>query len=117
MFNNIISWQPLFEELIIDINQNLPKEKIAFKIHLSLARLIESVAINAGVKKIAFSGGVMQNALLVDLLIDTLSDKFELFFHQQLSPNDECISFGQLAYMQLNLKTVSNTLKKTEQII
>jgi len=117
MFNNIISWQPLFEELIIDINQNLPKEKIAFKIHLSLARLIESVAINAGVKKIAFSGGVMQNALLVDLLIDTLSDKFELFFHQQLSPNDECISFGQLAYMHHNLKTISNTLKKTEQII
>ncbi|MBK8087870.1 MAG: hypothetical protein IPK31_07945 [Chitinophagaceae bacterium] len=44
----------------------------------------------------------MQNALLVDLLTDRLKENYELFFHQQLSPNDECISFGQLAFVHFS---------------
>jgi hypothetical protein len=39
-----------------------------------------------------------KNALLVDLLVRHLSKDFHLYFHRQLSPNDENISFGQLNY-------------------
>ena len=49
----------------------------------------------------AFSGGVFQNALLVDFIIELLQHKKQLFFHQQLSPNDECIGFGQLAWYNI----------------
>jgi hydrogenase maturation protein HypF len=39
----------------------------------------------------------MQNGLLVDMIIDQMGSKYRLYFHKDLSPNDECISFGQLA--------------------
>jgi hydrogenase maturation protein HypF len=35
------------------------------------------------VKELAFSGGVWQNALLVDLAIDVLGEKFSLHFHEK----------------------------------
>ena len=111
---NKIDWQRMTEQLISDVKQHVPKETIAYKVHLSLVKLVEQIALNAGLKRIAFSGGVMQNTLLVDLLIDQLTDKFELFFHQQLSPNDECISFGQLAFVHFSSATENKILLKAE---
>ena len=43
----------------------------------------------------------MQNAYLVDKIIENLGEKYRLFFHRQLSPNDENIALGQLAYHYL----------------
>jgi len=86
----------LFQEIIEDILKKKNKEEIAFKFHLTLIKIIENIAQKHSFQKIAFSGGVWQNALLVDLTIEKLSQEFELYFHKQLSPNDENISFGQL---------------------
>ena len=72
--------------------------QIAAKFHISLVNLIGHEAEKQEVKKIAFSGGVFQNALLIDLIITLLQDDFELIFHQRLSANDENISYGQLAW-------------------
>lgn len=103
------SWGPLSkpEEYMARVVQGLqnriPVERIAFQFHRSLVDWIEHVARTHGLKKIAFSGGVFQNALLVDLIHEQLGS-FELFFHNNLSPNDECISVGQLACHQLSLR-------------
>ena len=59
-------------------------------------QLQKKVAEKSGINKIAFSGGVFQNGILVDLIEHYLSPQYELYFHEQLSPNDENISFGQL---------------------
>lgn len=107
---NKIDWQKFTGQLVNDLIQQVPKETIAYKVHLSLAKLVEQVAAAAAVKKIAFSGGVLQNALLVDLLIEQLKENYELFFHRQLSPNDECISFGQLACVHLSSKRNNRNL-------
>jgi hydrogenase maturation protein HypF len=88
----------LIQNLVFDINKNKDRKYIAAKFHYSLVVIIKNVARNVGCKKLAFSGGVFQNSLLVDLIIHHLDKEFELFFHNQLSPNDECISFGQLFY-------------------
>ncbi|MDX5419802.1 MAG: hypothetical protein LPK09_11350, partial [Hymenobacteraceae bacterium] len=56
------------------------------------------------INKIAFSGGVFQNSLLVDLIAEKMSADFDLYFHKELPPNDECISYGQLAWMHLKYK-------------
>ncbi|HYK45183.1 MAG TPA: hypothetical protein VEV83_08450, partial [Parafilimonas sp.] len=64
----------------------------------TLAMIISKVAIKERVRKVAFSGGVFQNALLVDLVNLQLSKSFELYFHEQMPPNDECIAFGQLQH-------------------
>jgi hydrogenase maturation protein HypF len=99
-----VLWQSMLQAIVDDISNDIEKNVIAYKVHLSLARLVKQVAAEHGLRRIAFSGGVMQNALLADLLIDELSSDHKLFFHQQLSPNDECISFGQLAYFYINEK-------------
>lgn len=76
--------------------------EIGLNFHYTLIKAIEKIAEKNNVKELAFSGGVWQNALLVDLAIDVLGEKFSLNFHEKLSPNDENISFGQLNYY-LNL--------------
>lgn len=64
----------------------------------TLANLILEKAEQETVTKIAFSGGVFQNALLVGLIHHLNSGSHELYFHRELSPNDENIPFGQLMY-------------------
>ncbi|MGV3530351.1 MAG: carbamoyltransferase HypF [Flavisolibacter sp.] len=113
--NSIVHWQPVIVALLNDIANGLDKRLLAYKIHLSLARLIADVAAHFDVKKIAFSGGVFQNALLNDLVSDVLEET-ECFFHQLLSPNDECIGFGQLAFMHITEMKTATAFQKLEFI-
>jgi hydrogenase maturation protein HypF len=94
----------IINEIINDINNQLDKGKIALKFHYTLVEIVKFVAQKYQIEILAFSGGVFQNALLIDLLIEKLNKDFDLYFHQQLSPNDENISFGQLVYIENNLK-------------
>ncbi len=79
-------------------------EEIAARFHYSLAYLIHTVARQQDSRKVAFSGGVFQNALLVDMIHHQLSTEYDLYFHQQLSPNDENLSFGQLLHHHIQQK-------------
>ncbi|MCB0686737.1 MAG: hypothetical protein KDC53_09430, partial [Saprospiraceae bacterium] len=88
----------LMEQIFQDRSSGLSSGLIAFKFHNSLAHLIEKIAEKKQIKHLAFSGGVFQNSLLVDLITQRLEKNYKLFFHQEMSPNDENISFGQLAY-------------------
>jgi hydrogenase maturation protein HypF len=103
---NIIEHSVFLKEIFFDIENGIEKSIIAKKIFNSLAGLILQISDKTGVNKIAFSGGVFQNAFLVDTIIQLLSEKKQLIFHQQLSPNDECIGFGQIAYQQLLTKNI-----------
>lgn len=81
-----------------DLRNEKSVDYIAAKFHFILSLIIENMAQHLQVKKLAFSGGVFQNACLVDMIIWKLQDGYNLYFNQQLSPNDENISFGQLVY-------------------
>ena len=85
--------------------------------HYTLAKIIKEVALKGAYKKIAFSGGVFQNTLLVSMLKDILSNNFELYFHHQLSPNDENIAYGQLVsyVIENELNKRFSTNSKLEQ--
>jgi hydrogenase maturation protein HypF len=72
-------------------------EVLAARFHLFLVELIGQKARETGARKIAFSGGVFQNALLTALCIKALGAHYSLYFHRQLPPNDENIAYGQLA--------------------
>jgi hydrogenase maturation factor HypF (carbamoyltransferase family) len=50
------------------------------------------------INKLAFSGGVFQNALLVDLLIQNTKKTKTVYFQKEVSPNDEGVALGQIAY-------------------
>lgn len=96
--DGVIDWSVLINELIHDWFQKESNEVIAWKFFYSLAKAIARTSNHFFIDKIAFSGGVFQNALLVDMIIEILQHKRQLYFHQQLSPNDECISMGQVAW-------------------
>ena len=90
-----LSTRSLLASLLADLQSGKDKGYIAAKFHWSLACAIRPVAEAAGARRVAFSGGVWQNALLVDMAALALGLDFELLFHRELSPNDECIAFGQ----------------------
>ncbi|MEM7369034.1 MAG: carbamoyltransferase HypF [Bacteroidota bacterium] len=90
------------QQIIEDVRSGVKKGWIAAKFHLSLVFLIQEISKNLNIHQIAFSGGTFQNALLIDLIQLKLGQEFDLFFHRQLSPNDENISFGQLILYLVN---------------
>lgn len=107
----LLEWQPMLSAIIRDRQKGVPSEQIAASVFESLAMLVQELAIHIEVKTVAFSGGVFQNAFLVNRLKSRLQGHCRLLFHQRLSPNDECIGFGQLAYTCItNHKTI-----KTDQ--
>lgn len=99
--NNELHWSDMLSEIFTDLQNGLDTCCIAKKVFAALAAAIATVAKKYGIKKIACSGGVFQNAVLVELVTEILQTDFDLYFHKQLSPNDECIGFGQIAFSQL----------------
>ena len=96
--NGLLDWHEMILQIMKEKNENKPVEEIARKFFYSLAQLVLEVSNHFKINQLAFSGGVFQNKLLLDMIIELMQHKRELYFHQQLSPNDECISFGQIAY-------------------
>jgi hydrogenase maturation protein HypF len=99
--------QKILRGILKDIQEKREISFIAGKFHYSLVKGMEYLAREGGFRKIAFSGGVFQNALLVDLIEAHLGEAFELYFHRELSPNDESVSFGQLICYIVEKKRIS----------
>lgn len=85
-------------ELMIGANAGVETGRLAYDFHNWFVNQVKNKAEENNIEKIVFSGGVFQNSLLLHLLKERLSSEFELYFHKGLSPNDESISYGQLAY-------------------
>ncbi len=94
-------WDFFLQQFFEDIQQGTAIATICRKVLFSLARSIADCSGHFNLDQLAFSGGVFQNALLVEMVIEQLAAKKHLYFHQQLSPNDECIGFGQLACYEI----------------
>lgn len=101
--NNIIPTKLLFDKIISSQKIGIQAGEIAVNFHYTLIKSIGKIAANNKIHTLAFSGGVFQNSLLVDMIIEFLSKDFDVHLHENLSPNDENISFGQLNYY-LNIK-------------
>ena len=99
-----IATRVLLTQLVEDIRKGEPPAKIAAKFHNTLVWIVGRISEVTHLSQLAFSGGVFQNELLVDLLIHRMGKTHQLYFHRQLSPNDECISFGQLAWYYIQRK-------------
>jgi hydrogenase maturation protein HypF len=101
LYLNKIPTKVLMHGIIQDLRKGKNKDFIAARFHYSLMQLINDIAHHLNIKKITFTGGVFQNGLLVDLIYHHLDSEFDLYFHKELSPNDENVSFGQLACHQI----------------
>ena len=89
--------QTLLNNLIEDSRSN-SKEKVIENFLFTLASIILEMAKKHQIKHIALSGGVFQNTTLVDMINVLSQNQFKLYFNQELSPNDENVSFGQMMY-------------------
>ena len=116
-FDYEVATDTLLKGIIKDLALGEATELIAAKFHCSLISAIKRVAKIQDCRKIAFSGGVFQNGLLVDLIHHHLKAEFELYFHVQLSPNDENVSFGQLVCFQIEQFRELSTTKNSDKYV
>ncbi len=94
----IFSATEIIDKIYKDLKLGISKEKIIQNFLFTIAYFIIHFATKNKYEYIAFSGGVFQNSTLVDMLLELAPKKIKLYFHTNLSPNDENISFGQLMY-------------------
>lgn len=115
LYGNQIDTGIILSQIVEELVNGEYKAVIANRFHDTLVEIIKKVAQKGYFKKIAFTGGVFQNKLLVDKIIYQLSSDFTLYFHDEISANDENISFGQLAVAYIN--TLRKKTKIPEDII
>ncbi len=92
------SAKQIMSNIYKDILLGISNKTIIHNFLFTLGNYIVEFAKNNNYKHIAFSGGVFQNTTLIDMIIELAPEEIKLYFHSNLSPNDENISFGQLMY-------------------
>lgn len=105
----IIDPSNIFRQIIFDIKKNISKDKIAFKFHCTVAKIIQDVCLalrkKYGLNNVVLSGGVFQNRIVSELSQDTLRKyKFNVFIHKTVPINDAGISIGQAIVANSNFK-------------
>jgi len=90
----------LFKRIIRDLKAKVPLQNIARSFHQGVAEMIVKIALilrkEYRINKIALSGGVFQNKILLKMSLDLLNKEgFQVFTHQYLPCNDAGISLGQ----------------------
>jgi len=98
----ILDVAPMFRAIVHDIQQGVSTVRIAHRFHHSISELLATTCFNAreqtGLHVVALSGGVFQNQLLLEQLVQRLEDMaFQVFINRRVPPNDGGISFGQIA--------------------
>ena len=96
----IINIDEMFQQIINEIMNNENNEKIATKLHNTIAEYTLSMCVKIRKKykinHVALSGGVFQNSFLLNRTIKILrKEGFSVFTHKYMPPNDACISLGQ----------------------
>lgn len=110
---NIIDYSKAAEQWIFDLEAAKDAKTMAATFWHSLAVLILEQADHTNCHRIALSGGVFQNAYLIDALLTRNKGQNQIFLHKEFSPNDENIALGQLALYQLTKKEHSTIKLKT----
>jgi hydrogenase maturation protein HypF len=107
---NVISAHEVIRAAVVDLWSGTPAGTVAAKFHTGVARLILSLAekIRAAHKlnRIALSGGVFQNLVLLSRVKPLLhASGFDVFTHSRVPANDGGISLGQAAIANARIKS------------
>jgi hydrogenase maturation protein HypF len=100
-YNRCISFKPMFESIINDLNNSVSKSVIAAKFHNTLVDLVVETSLQmrneTGLNTIAVSGGTFQNKILLEKVERSLFEhKFDVFTSSKIPSNDGGIALGQL---------------------
>jgi hydrogenase maturation protein HypF len=88
--------------VVADLLAAVPPAVIAARFHATLAQVIAEACARirdtTGLGRVALSGGVFQNAILLDWAVARLEAAgFEVYTHRQVPPNDGGLAVGQAA--------------------
>ncbi|MDY6907500.1 MAG: carbamoyltransferase HypF, partial [Chloroflexota bacterium] len=95
----VVRLRRLFDALIADMD-SVPVSAISAKFHGTVAQVVVAgcrrIAAETGLNRVALSGGVFQNRLLLGLTVEALRGAgFEVYAHSLVPTNDGGISLGQ----------------------
>ncbi len=96
----VVDCVPVIKAIVRDIKKGVLKTTIAAKFHHTLAgivcRICKELRLKKGTNKVALSGGVFQNRLLLEGVEKRLRmDGFTVYRHSKVPCNDGGISLGQ----------------------
>jgi hydrogenase maturation protein HypF len=89
-------WRPMIQEIAAEVAQGASASLISARFHETLAAWTVAVALKAGIRRVALSGGCFQNAWLTARCSERLEAAgFSVFVHQRVPANDGGLSLGQ----------------------
>jgi hydrogenase maturation protein HypF len=108
-----IDVSPMIRAIVGDLKHGIAGPKIANRFHAGLVDVIVRVCCELrtrrGINRVALSGGVFMNGILLSGAFSKLQSLgFQVFCHRAVPPNDGGISLGQLAVASAILKRRQN---------
>lgn len=98
-----IDFMPVLRTIADEAEQLSDEERAgrALDFHVTLAAatcdFLDRLSRETGLRTVALSGGVFQNALLVELLLLFIRDKYRVLLPHTVPPNDGGVAYGQAA--------------------
>ena len=100
-------WEPLLDAIRADVDHDVPTATIAARFHLTLVDWIRRVAGRVQASDVVLSGGVFQNAFLVDRTVAALrASGHAVHTPCRVPANDGGLAFGQLMLAAQSIGTV-----------
>ena len=109
----IIKVYDLLAAIVKDVEMSVSKAVIAARFHNTVAQMIlencQKLSAKTELNKVALSGGVFQNRLLLRKTVPLLESKgFEVYTHRQVPCNDGGISLGQVVIANSNDPSINS---------
>ena len=98
-----IDFMPVLRTIADGAEQLSDEERAgrALDFHVTLAAatydLLDRLSCESGLCTVAFSGGVFQNALLLELLLAQIGESYRVLLGHHVPPNDGGVAYGQAA--------------------
>jgi len=97
----LILIETIFRGIVSDLERGVVVESISSKFHNTIAKIILNMCLNirktSGLQRVALSGGVFQNSLLIEntyVLLD--KNNFKVYTQHRVPTNDGGIALGQV---------------------
>jgi len=92
---------PMIRSIVEDIKAGLPAETVSYKFHNTIGKVIgricKAISKETKIKKVCLSGGVFQNALLLEAAMRELKKmRLEIYINEKVPSNDGGLSLGQV---------------------
>ncbi|MGC2199517.1 MAG: carbamoyltransferase HypF, partial [Stellaceae bacterium] len=95
----VVDWEPALGEALADLRAGVPTAEISAAFHDGLAVAIADVAVRAGNRTVALTGGCFQNARLTESTVAALrAAGLDAVWHRRVPPNDGGLALGQAAW-------------------